>query len=84
MKVIHALACGRRWPGEPEQWNGNRYFIFPLPSPLASCKMPRSPRLAHKAPDLQTRAASLVSVSTVVAAAALSSTYPVATVVAAQ
>ena len=41
--------------------------------------MPRSPRLAHKAPDLQARAASLVSVSSVVAAAAVSSTYPVAT-----
>ena len=46
--------------------------------------MPRSPRLAHKAPDMQARAASLVSVSSVVAAAAVSSTYPVATVVAAQ
>ena len=46
--------------------------------------MPRSPRLAHKAPDMEARAASLVSVSTVVAAAAVSSTYPVAAAVAAQ
>ena len=70
MKMIHALVCGRRWP-EPEQWTGNRYSTFLLPSSLASCKMPRSPRLAHKAPDMQARAASLVSVSTVVAAAAV-------------
>ena len=84
LKVIYALACGRRWPEEPEQWTGNRYFIFLLPSPLASCKMPRSPRLAHKAPNMEARAASLVSVSSVVAAAAVSSTYPVATAVAAQ
>ena len=84
MKVTHVLACGHRWPEEPEQWTGNRYFIFLLPSPLASCKMPRSPRLAHKAPNMDVRAASLVLVSSVVAAAAVSSTYPVATAVAAQ
>ena len=84
MKVTHALACGRRWPEEPEQWTGNRYLIFLLPSPLASCKMPRSPRLAHKAPNMEARAASLVSVSSVVAAAAVSCTYSVATAVAAQ
>ena len=47
--------------------------------------MPRSPHLAHKAPDMEARAASLVSVSSVVAAAAaVSSAYPVATAVAAQ
>ena len=46
--------------------------------------MPRSPRLAHKAPAVQARAASLVSISSVVAAAAVSSRYPVATAVAAQ
>ena len=33
-------------------WTGNRRFIFLLPSFRASCKMLRSPRLAHKAPQL--------------------------------
>ena len=33
---------------EPEQWSGNRRFIFLLPSSHASRKMPCSPRLAHK------------------------------------
>ena len=33
-------------------WTGNRRFIFLLPSFRASCKMLRSPRLVHKAPQL--------------------------------
>ena len=36
----------RRWAEEPEQWTGNRLFIFLLPSSRASRTMPRSPRLA--------------------------------------
>ena len=50
--------CGRKWAEEPEQWTGNRLFIFLLPSFFAShsfrasCKILRSLRLAHKAPQL--------------------------------
>ena len=50
--------CGRRWAEEPEQWTGNRRFIFLLPLFFAShsfrtsCKILRSPHLAHKAPHL--------------------------------
>ena len=48
----------RRWAEEPEQWTGNRRFIFLLPLFFAShsfrtsCKILRSPHLAHKAPQL--------------------------------
>ena len=35
------------------QWTGNLRFIFLLPSSRASRKMPRLPRLAHKAPVMQ-------------------------------
>ena len=51
--------CERRWVEEPEQWTGDRRFIFLLPLSCAShslltlCKMLRSPGLAHKAPVMQ-------------------------------
>ena len=39
--------CGRRREEEPQQSTAcRRFFLFPLVSP--SCKMTRSPRLAHK------------------------------------
>ena len=43
----------RRWAEEPEQWTGNRRFIFLLPSSRASRTMSRSPRLAYKAPVMK-------------------------------
>ena len=43
------------WTEEPEQRTGNRRFIFLLPSSLFPRKMPRSPRLAHKAPVMQAK-----------------------------
>ena len=43
--------CRGRWAEEPEQWTGRgKRFIFLLPWFRASCKMPRSAPLAHKAP----------------------------------
>ena len=51
-----SIFCRRRWAEEPEQWTGNRRFIFspPLVSHVSlSREMPRSPRLAHKAPVMQ-------------------------------
>ena len=56
--------------GQKSHNNGLVTGYFSPPLIIASCKMPRWPRLAHKAPDLQARAASLVSVSSVVAAVA--------------
>ena len=44
---------GRRWAEEPKQWTCNMRFLFLLPSSRPSRKMPRLPRLAHKAPVMQ-------------------------------
>ena len=40
---------------EPEQWTGNRRFVFLLPSSHASHKMLCLPLLAHKAPVVQVK-----------------------------
>ena len=40
---------------EPEQWTGNKHFIFLLPLSCALRKMLCSPRLAHKAPVMRAK-----------------------------